>query len=178
MCLGRPLQRNRLRIRQPPHIGADSRGGVELRSANPLEEAAVTLNLMAEEADLEQMRRAIRTARRVYASEPMARLVGEERMPSAGAQSDDELTDFIRATCYTAQHPTSTCALGMGARSVVDEDCRVIGVEGLRVIDCSVMPTVPGGNTNLPVIMLAEKAVDAMRGRKLPADELPQQAAA
>lgn len=156
----------------------ESRGWVELKSTNPLEEAAVTLNLMAEEADLEQMRRAIRTARRIYASEPMARLVGEERMPSAAAQTDDELTDLIRATCYTAQHPTSTCAMGMGARSVVDEECRVIGVEGLRVIDCSVMPTVPGGNTNLPVIMLAEKAVDAMRGRKLPAAELPQQAAA
>jgi choline dehydrogenase len=156
----------------------ESRGWVELKSTNPLEEAAITLNLMSEEADLEQMRRAIRTTRRIYASEPMARLVGAERAPSAGAESDEELNALIRATCYVAQHPTSTCAMGMGARSVVDEQCRVIGVEGLRVIDCSVMPTVPGGNTNLPVIMLAEKAVDAMRGRQLPADELPRKAAA
>ncbi len=156
----------------------ESRGWVELASANPLEEAAITLNLMSEEADLEQMRRAIRTTRRIYASEPMARLVGAERAPSAGAESDEELNALIRATCYVAQHPTSTCAMGMGERSVVDEQCRVIGVEGLRVIDCSVMPTVPGGNTNLPVIMLAEKAVDAMRGRQLPADELPRKAAA
>lgn len=156
----------------------ESRGWVELASANPLQEAAITLNLMSEEADLEQMRRAIRTTRRIYASEPMARLVGAERAPSAGAESDEELNALIRATCYVAQHPTSTCAMGMGERSVVDEQCRVIGVEGLRVIDCSVMPTVPGGNTNLPVIMLAEKAVDAMRGRQLPTDELPQRAAA
>ncbi len=150
-----------------------SRGWVELKASNPLEEAAVTLNLMSEEADLEQMRRAIRTARKIYASEPFARLVGPERPPTAGAESDDELTALIRATCYTAQHPTSTCAMGMGERSVVDEECRVIGVEGLRVVDASVMPTVPGGNTNLPTIMVAEKAADAMRGKKLPADEIP-----
>ena len=80
---------------------------------------------------------------------------------------------MIRATCYTAQHPVGTCAMGMGARSVVDNDCRVMGVEGLRVVDCAVMPTVPGGNTNMPVIMLAEKAADHIRGRVLPAAELP-----
>ena len=102
----------------------------------------------------------------------MASLVGPERAPSAGAESDEELNALIRATCYTAQHPVGTCAMAMGERSVVDEQCRVIGVEGLRVVDCSVMPTVPGGNTNLPVIMLAEKAADMMRGRQLPADEL------
>lgn len=156
----------------------ESRGWVELKSTNPLEEAAITFNLMSEEADLDQMRRAIRTTRRIYNSEPMAHLIGAERAPSAGAESDDELNALIRATCYTAQHPTSTCAMGMGARSVVDEQCRVIGVEGLRVVDCSVMPTVPGGNTNVPVIMLAEKAADMMRGRQLPADELPARVAA
>lgn len=156
----------------------ESRGWVELKSANPLEEAAITLNLMSEDADLEQMRRAIRTARRIYAAEPMAQLVGAERPPTAGAESDEELDALIRATCYTAQHPTSSCAMGMGERSVVDEECRVIGVEGLRVVDASVMPTVPGGNTNLPTIMVAEKAADAMRGRKLEAAELPAQKAA
>ncbi len=156
----------------------ESRGWVELKSADPLENAAITLNLMSEDADMEQMRRAIRTARRIYASEPMSQLVGAERPPFAGAESDDELNAMIRATCYTAQHPTSTCAMGMGERSVVDEECRVIGVEGLRVVDASVMPTVPGGNTNLPVIMVAEKAADAMRGVKLPADEIPARFAA
>ena len=150
----------------------ESRGWVELKTGNPLDDAAITLNLMSEEADMVQMRRAIRTARHIYSSEPMARLIGDERAPSAGAESDDELNAFIRATCYTAQHPTSSCAMGMGERSVVDEECRVIGVDGLRVVDASVMPTVPGGNTNLPVIMVAEKAADAMRGRKLDAVEL------
>ena len=150
----------------------ESRGWVELKSPDPMQEAAITLNLMAEEADLAQMRRAIRTARRIYRTQPMGDLVGAERGMSAGRESDEELDAFIRATCYTAQHPTSTCAMGMGERSVVDEDCRVIGVEALRVVDASVMPTVPGGNTNLPVIMVAEKVADAMRGRSLPAAEL------
>ena len=156
----------------------ESRGWVELKSPDPLENAAITLNLMSEEADMVQMRRAIRTTRKIYRSEPMAQYVGEERPPFAGAESDDELDAMIRATCYTAQHPTSTCAMGMGERSVVDEQCRVIGVEGLRVVDCSVMPTVPGGNTNIPVMMLAEKAADQIKGTVLPAAELPKAAAA
>jgi choline dehydrogenase len=151
----------------------ESRGWVELKSADPREVAAITLNLMAEEADREQMRRAIRTARMIYATPPMGELLGTERPPGAGAESDNELDAFVTATCYTAQHPTSTCAMAMSERSVVDHQCRVIGVEGLRVIDASVMPTVPGGNTNLPVIMLAEKAADLIRGRSLPPAELP-----
>jgi choline dehydrogenase len=153
----------------------ESRGWVELKSADPREVASITLNLMAEEADREQMRRAIRTARKIYTTQPMADLVGAERPPSAGAESDEELDALVRATCYTAQHPTSTCAMAMGERSVVDGQCRVLGVEGLRVIDASVMPTVPGGNTNLPVIMLAEKAADLIKGQSLPAAELPSQ---
>jgi len=150
----------------------ESRGWVELKSADPRETAAVTLNLMAQEADMEQMRAAIRTARRIYRAGPMGDLTGRERLPGKGAESDAELDAFIRETCYVAQHPTSTCAMGMGERSVVEPELRVIGVEGLRVADCSVMPTVPGGNTNLPVMMLGEKAADLIRGRSLPRAEL------
>jgi choline dehydrogenase len=156
----------------------ESRGWVELKSADPNEVASVTLNIMSEEADLVQMRRAIRATRKIYRTEPMASLVGAERAPSAGAETDDELDALIRATCYVGMHPTSTCAMAMGARSVVDEQCCVIGVEGLRVVDASVMPTVPGGNTAVPVTMLAEKAADMMRGRQLAAAELPRPAAA
>ena len=146
----------------------ESRGWVELKSADPREVAAVTLNIMAEEADREQMRRAIRTARRIYNTPPMGDLLASERTPGEAVQSDDELDAFVRATCYCAQHPTSTCAMGMGARSVVDPQLRVIGVEGLRVADASVMPTVPGGNTNLPAIMIGEKAADLIKGQSLP----------
>ncbi len=153
----------------------ESRGWVELKSADPRESAAVTLNILAEEADREQMRRAFRTTRKIYNTPPMADLIASERTPGAQVESDEELDAFIRATCYVAQHPTSTCAMGMGERSVVDPELKVIGVDRLRVIDCSVMPTVPGGNTNLPVIMLAEKAADLIKGRSLPRAELPQQ---
>jgi choline dehydrogenase len=156
----------------------ESRGWVQLKSADPRDIASVTLNIMSEEADLAQMRRAIRTARKIYRTKPMGDLIGAERAPSAGAESDDELNELIRNTCYVGMHPTSTCAMAMGERSVVDNECRVIGVEGLRVVDASVMPTVPGGNTALPVTMVAEKAADAMRGRKLPADEIPAMNAA
>jgi choline dehydrogenase len=151
----------------------ESRGWVELKSADPRDVAAVTLNILAEEADREQMRRAIRTARRIYNTKPMADLIADERMPGAAAQSDDEIDAFVRETCYVGMHPTSTCAMGASQSSVVDNECRVIGVEGLRVVDASVMPTVPGGNTNIPVIMVAEKAADLIRGKSLPAAELP-----
>jgi choline dehydrogenase len=150
----------------------ESRGWVELKSADPREIAAITLNVMAEEADREQMRRAIRTARRIYNTRPMGDLLASERTPGEAVQSDDELDAFVRANCYLAQHPVGTCAMGMGDHSVVDPELRVIGVENLRVVDASVMPTVPGGNTNLPCIMIGEKAADLMKGQSLPRAEL------
>lgn len=154
----------------------ESRGWVELKSSDPRDVAAVTLNIMATENDRAQMREAIRTARRIYRSGPMAELVGRERTPGESVQTDDEIDAYVRANCYVGMHPTSTCAMGMGAQSVVDSELRVIGVEGLRVVDCSVMPTVPGGNTNLPVMMLAEKASDMIKGVSLPRDEFGQAA--
>ncbi|MEO0063172.1 MAG: Oxygen-dependent choline dehydrogenase [Pseudomonadota bacterium] len=156
----------------------DSRGWVELKSADPRDIASVTLNILSEESDREQMRRAFRTTRKIYNTAPMADLITGERTPGVQVESDDELDAFIRASCYVAQHPTSTCAMGMGKRSVVDNELRVIGVEGLRVADCSVMPTVPGGNTNLPAFMLGEKAADLIRGRTLAPAELPARAVA
>jgi len=151
----------------------ESRGWVELKSADPRETAAVTLNILDAEADREQMRRALRVTRRIYNTPPMSELIAGEKTPGEALQSDEELDAFIRASCYVAQHPTSTCAMGMGERSVVDCELRVIGIEGLRVADASVMPTVPGGNTNLPCIMIGEKAADLIRGRSLPRAELP-----
>ena len=150
----------------------ESRGRVELKSADPREVAAVTLNILAEEADREQMRRAVRTARRIYNTPPMGDLLAREKSPGIEVQSDDELDAYIRASCYVAQHPVGTCAMGMGERSVIDPELKVIGIEGLRVADASVMPTVPGGNTNLPCIMIGEKAADLIRGRSLPRAEL------
>ena len=150
----------------------ESRGWVELKSADPRDHAAITLNLLDTEGDRVQMRRAFRTTRAIYNTAPMADYIARERTPGAQVESDADLDEFIRQTIYVGQHPTSTCAMGMGERSVVDNELKVIGVEGLRVADCSVMPTVPGGNTNLPAFMLGEKAADLIRGRSLPRAEL------
>ena len=156
----------------------ESRGWVELKSADPREVAAVTLNVLAEEADREQMRRAVRVARKIYNTPPMGDLLASERTPGEQVQGDDELDAYIRASCYVAQHPVGTCAMGMGERSVVDPELRVIGVEGLRVVDASVMPTVPGGNTNLACIMIGEKAADLIKGQSLPRADLGAELAA
>ncbi|MXO58964.1 hypothetical protein GRI89_05360 [Altererythrobacter salegens] len=152
----------------------ESRGWVELKSADPREVAAVTLNILDTENDRRQLRDAIRLTRTIYNTEPMAELVGEEKTPGINVQSDDELDAYLTAACYVGQHPTSSCSMGMGDKSVVDSDLKVIGVEGLRVADASVMPTVPGGNTMIPSIMVGEKAADLIRGQSLPAAELPQ----
>jgi len=95
----------------------------------------------------------------------MESLIERETIPGAEVQSDAEIDAHIRATAATTQHPVGTCAIG----PVVDPDLRVHGIAGLRVIDASVMPDVPGGNTNGPTIMIAEKASDLIRGRSLPA---------
>jgi choline dehydrogenase len=150
----------------------ESRGWVELKSADPREIAAVTLNVLDSENDRRQLLDAIRLTRRIYRTEPMAELVGSERTPGENVQSDADLDAYLRDWCYVGQHPTSTCAMGMGERSVVDSELRVIGVEGLRVADASVMPTVPGGNTMIPAIMVGEKAADLIRGQSLAAAEL------
>jgi choline dehydrogenase len=150
-----------------------SRGWVRLRSPDPREIPAVQLNLMADPEDLATMRAGIRAARRIYNTPPQADLIGAERLPGAALDSDAELDAFIRETCYVAMHPVGTCAMGMGSASVVDPALRVIGVAGLRVVDASVMPTVPGGNTNLPAIMIGEKAADLIRGKMLAPADLP-----
>jgi len=150
----------------------ESRGWVELKSADPKEVASVTLNILDTEGDRRQLRDAVRLARRIYRTEPMGELVGSERTPGEQVQSDDEIDAFVRQNCYVGMHPTSTCAMGMGEKSVVDSELRVIGIDGLRVADASVMPTVPGGNTNLPCIMIGEKASDLIRGRSMDRAEL------
>ncbi|HWW65120.1 MAG TPA: GMC family oxidoreductase N-terminal domain-containing protein [Sphingomonadaceae bacterium] len=149
-----------------------SRGWVKLKSADPRDLPAVCLNLMTEEEDLATLRAGIRAARKIYGTEPQASLVTTERMPGVDIDSDAELDAFIRETCYVAMHPVGTCAMGMGAQSVVTPDLKVIGAEGLRVVDASVMPTVPGGNTNAPTMMIGERAADLIRGRTLPRAEV------
>ena len=126
---------------------------------------------MSNPAEFEIMRRGIREARRIYHTPQQGELTGVEAAPGDDAQSDDELDAWIRQACTATQHPVGTCSMGLGAEAVVDPDLRVIGVQGLRVADASIMPTVPGANTNAAAIMIGEKAADLVRGQRLPPAE-------
>jgi choline dehydrogenase len=158
-------------VRSPEHaFSADvillhpqARGWVTLKSSDPHDLPAIRLNLFDNEADLATARAGLRLARKIYGTEPMASLIERETIPGPQAQSDEAIDAHVRANAATTQHPVGTCAIG----PVVDPELRVHGIQGLRVVDASVMPDVPGGNTNGPTIMIAEKASDLMRGRSL-----------
>jgi choline dehydrogenase len=175
-----------IRKRQEDRITADvillhpqSRGKVTLRSADPRDHPAILLNNFAEAADLRTARDGIRIARHIYASGRQGEITGDEILPGLDRQTDSELDAHIREHAQVTQHPVGTCAMGTGSMSVVDPELRVHGVEGLRVVDASIMPTVPGGNTNGPTIMVAEKASDMILGLPpLPAEHPERKEAA
>ena len=147
-----------------------SRGWVKLRSSNPKDPPRVLLNLLAERSDLETLRTVVRTSREFFATKPASDLIKAETAPGPTVQTDDEIDAFIRRSVGTAMHPTSTCSMGTGPEAVTDAELRVHGLQGLRVVDASVMPLIVGGNTNAPTIMIAEKAADLILGKpQLPA---------
>lgn len=141
-----------------------SRGSVQLRSADPADPPEIRINMFQDRRDLETARRAVKQVREFFATEPLARLIGKELMPGAEIRSDQEIDDYNRRTCVLAHHASGTCAMGQDADAAVDPQLRVYGVEGLRVADASIMPRVIGGNTNAPVVMIAEKASDLVLG--------------
>ena len=145
-----------------------SRGRVSLRSADPVARPRIEFNALAEPEDLATLRRGLRAARRIYATSPQADLIEREVLPGPAVQSDADLDAHIRATAGMTQHPVGTCSMASGPGRVVDAQLRVLGIEGLRVADASIMPTVPGGNTYGAVLMIAERAADLIRGRTLP----------
>ncbi len=148
-----------------------SRGHVRLKSANPADDPAIHLNLFSDPSDLATARAGIRMSRRVYQCGPMAELAGPEILPGADVDDDDALDAHIRGNAAVNMHPVGSCAMGTGPGAVVDPQLRVHGLDGLRVIDASVMPDLPGGNTNAPTIMIAERAADLIRGRSLPRED-------
>ncbi len=151
----------------------DSRGHVFLKSPTAEDHVGISLNLFSAANDFATARAGIRIARDIYATSPQAEITGREISPGIQAQSDADLDAHIRETAGTTQHPLGTCRMGSGPMAVVDPQLRVIGMEGLRVIDASVMPDETGGNINAPTIMIAERAADIIRGALLPADDLP-----
>jgi choline dehydrogenase-like flavoprotein len=137
-----------------------SRGHIALRSADPAEPPLIDPNYLAERADMQAMIDCVRAARRVLAAAPFAPYRGAEIFPGSAVQSDSEIEAFIRRKAETIYHPAGTCKMGADQMSVVDHQLKVHGVEGLRVIDASIMPTLIAGNTNAPTIMIAEKGAD------------------
>jgi choline dehydrogenase len=142
----------------------ESRGAIRLRSANPAEAQAIRANYLgdAEGRDLALMIEGARVSRRILAAQPFAAYRGDEIFPGSAAQSDRDMEAFIRRKAETIYHPVGTCRMGNDETAVVDSELRVRGVEGLRVVDASIMPTLIGGNTNAPTIMIAERAAELL----------------
>ncbi len=142
-----------------------SRGRVTLRSSDPHDPPRILFNLLQAPEDRETLREMLRFVRKFFSTAPASGLVKQEILPGEGIRSDEELDAHIRRSVATAMHPTSTCAMGVDSQAVVDAELKVRGLKALRVVDASVMPTIIGGNTNAPVIMIAEKAADMILGR-------------
>jgi choline dehydrogenase len=140
-----------------------SRGHVHIRSADPFEPPAMQPNYLDTELDRRTAVAAVKAARAIAASPALAPLVRREVKPGPDTDDDAALLEFCRNHGATIFHPSGTCAMGNGAHAVVDHRLRVHGLHGLRVVDCSVMPTLVSGNTNAAAVMLAEKAVDMIR---------------
>ena len=146
-----------------------SRGAVTLRSADPKDAPKILFNYMSQASDWEDFRTAIRLTREIFDQPAMAAHVKREIQPGMDLQSDDQLDAFLREHVESAYHPCGTCRMGRAddPMAVVDPECRVIGVEGLRVADSSIFPQVTNGNLNGPSIMTGEKAADHILGRRL-----------
>ena len=146
-----------------------SRGWVRLASTNPLDKPRILFNYLSEPDDWTEMRACVRLTREIFAQPAFDRYRGREIQPGAEVQSDEEIDAFIRAKVESAYHPSCSCKMGgpQDPLAVVDPVTRVYGLEGLRVVDSSIMPSVTTGNLNAPTIMLAEKAADHILGRGL-----------
>ena len=161
------------------HVGpmrSKSRGSVQLRSADPLDQPRIAFNYMSEPDDWTEMRAAVRLTREIFGQKAFDPYRGREILPGAAVQSDAEIDAFIRDKVESAYHPSGSCR--MGGRddplAVVDPETRVRGLERLRVVDSSIMPSITTGNLNAPTIMIGEKAADLILGRPaLPPSNAP-----
>jgi choline dehydrogenase-like flavoprotein len=144
----------------------NSRGTIRLKSANPQDKPAIHANYLsdADGYDLRMLVEGVKLSREIFAATPFDPYRGDEIFPGSAVQSDDDIVAFIRRKAETVYHPVGTCRMGSDGDAVVDSELRVHSVAGLRVVDASVMPTLPGGNTNAPTVMIAERAADLILG--------------
>lgn len=160
------------------HVGpmrSQSKGWVRLASADPNEKPKVFFNYLSLPEDREEMRACVRLTREIFAQPAFAPYRGREMQPGPGVQTDEQIDEFIRRHVESAYHPSCSCKMGSrdDAMAVVDPQTRVIGLEALRVVDSSIMPSITTGNLNAPTLMLAEKAADHIRGKSLPPEDAP-----
>ena len=159
------------------HMGSmrsHSRGRIKLLSKNPHDHPSILFNYMSFDEDWREFRAGVRITREIMQQAALAPYLGKEISPSVAVQTDAEIDAFVRAHGETSYHPSCSCAMGYDDMSVVDKDGKVHGLEGLRVIDASIMPRIITGNLNAPTIMMAEKLADVIRGRApLPAVKVP-----
>jgi choline dehydrogenase-like flavoprotein len=140
-----------------------SRGRVSLAGPDPLAAPLIDPAYLSDPDDVQRMVRGVKLMRGVLNQPALAAFGGKELPASANAQSDAQIEQFIRSNADTIYHPVGSCRMGPGADDVVDERLRVHGLQGLRVVDASIMPRIVSGNTNAPTIMIGEKAVDMIR---------------
>ncbi|XPF95732.1 choline dehydrogenase [Colwellia sp. RE-S-Sl-9] len=152
------------------HIGHNkpkSRGYIKAISADPTAHPEILFNYLEHEEDREGFRACVRLTREIINQQALDEYRGEEIQPGTHIQTDDEIDTFVRQSVESAYHPSCSCKMGTDEMSVVDPQTRVHGIEGLRVVDSSIFPTIPNGNLNAPTIMVAERAADIIRGKDL-----------
>jgi choline dehydrogenase len=154
------------------HVGpmrTKSRGFVRIRSNNPIEKPRILFNYMSHRDDWTEFRACVRLTREIMQQKALRPFRAEEIQPGRKVQTDEQIDDFIRQHSESAYHPTGTCKMGAKTdrMAVVDSECRVIGIDCLRVADSSIMPQVTNGNLNAPTLMIGEKASDHILGRDL-----------
>ena len=139
----------------------ESRGRVTLRSADPTDDPVIDPNYLEADRDLDVLVEGVRRGREILWAEPFDEVRGAEVWPGEDVHSDAEIAEHVRETSHTVYHPVGTCKMGDDEMAVVDDRLRVRGVDGLRVVDASVMPTLVGGNTNAPTMMIADMMREA-----------------
>lgn len=160
------------------HVGPNkptSRGTLAIRSPDPAEAPSIRFNYLQTDEDIADWRAAIRLTREILQQQALSPFRGDEIQPGAGVDSDAEIDAWVRANVESAYHPSCTVKLGADddPMAVLDDECRVRGVEGLRVVDSSIFPTITNGNLNAPTMMVAERAADLIRGTRLPPEPVP-----
>lgn len=144
-------------------VQTQSRGSVRIRSSDPQQPPEIQANYLSTEYDRQVLIDAVKLLRRIFNTSAFGSVRGEEIRPGKAVQTDAQILAYIRQHATTGYHPVGTCKMGTDAMAVVDHQCRVHQVEGLRVVDASVMPSIVAGNTNAPTIMIAEKVADLIK---------------